>query len=531
MMLRAFRLFPIAACAAATLLGTTAYALTTPQQLRLDTGRADQGHAVATDAVGNAYVAASISGDSQRADFAVVKYDSRGSRAWTARYSGSVSGQIGRALAVTADSSGNVYATGSILTVVSGIARGTDLLVVRFSPDGIEQWSRRVPAASGSRIALDRSGNVYVGGIAGSTDPDFVIEKYTSTGALLWERRFDGTLGTNDRLSDLEVGPDGNVVVTGWTDSSTSQRGATDIATLKFDAQGNTLWQNVFSETAASDEKPWDLAIDGAGNVYVTGETAADTSGELPVFPITLKYSSGGQPLFTRIGEGFGGRAVAIAGSGGIAVAGGAAFPHVARVDAAGNPIWSTRVASVPAVSEIAINSAGEVFAAGGSFQTLHFDAAGNLIGQHALLSQNRAPASDMALSNLGDLFVTGTAFTSTISSSADVLTLRFAQSGTPTPTPEELRAPTNLTATAVSNQMSLSWSDNASTERGYAIERCTGKGCTSFAEVGRVGANVRSFLDSGLARNTQYRYRVRAFDDTSNSAYSNIVTVRTPRR
>ena len=136
-MLRASHLFAVSACAAVTLLGASAHALTTPQLLRLDTGRSDQGHAIAADAVGNVYVAASIGADSQRADFAVIKYDSRGSRAWTARYSGSINGQIGRALAVTADSSGNVYATGSVMTVVAGVTRGTDLLVVRFSPDGI----------------------------------------------------------------------------------------------------------------------------------------------------------------------------------------------------------------------------------------------------------------------------------------------------------------------------------------------------------------------------------------------------------
>jgi hypothetical protein len=530
-MLRASHLFAVSACAAVTLLGASAHALTTPQLLRLDTGRADQGHAVAADAIGNVYVAASLGADSQRADFAVIKYDSRGSRAWTARYSGSINGQIGRALAVTADSSGNVYATGSVMTVVAGIARGTDLLVVRFSPDGIEQWSRRVAAGIGSRIALDRAGNLYVGGIGGGADPDFLIEKYSSAGTLLWERRFDGTLGNNDRLSDLEVGPDGNVVVTGWTDSSTGQRGATDIATIKLDAQGATLWQNVFTETAAADEKPWDLAIDATGNVYVTGETTADTSGELPVFAITLKYGSNGQPLFARSGEGFGGRAIAVAADGGIALAGGAGFPHIARLGAAGNFIWISRIPTLFSPTEVAINSAGEVFAAGGLFQTVHFDAAGNLIGQHALAARNRDQVADMTLSNVGDLHVTGTAFASTVSSSADVLTLRFAQSGAPAPLPDELRAPTNLGATADSNQVSLQWIDNASSELGYFIERCTGKACTGFVEVGRVAANVRSFVDGGVSTNTQYRYRVRAFNDSINSAYSNVVGLRTPRR
>lgn len=42
--------------------------------------------------------------------------------------------------------------------------------------------------------------------------------------------------------------------------------------------------------------------------------------------------------------------------------------------------------------------------------------------------------------------------------------------------------------------------------------QRCTGSTCTNFVQVGVVGANTRSFSNSGLAGNTIYRYRVRAF-------------------
>ncbi|MEJ7576542.1 MAG: S8 family serine peptidase [Pyrinomonadaceae bacterium] len=99
---------------------------------------------------------------------------------------------------------------------------------------------------------------------------------------------------------------------------------------------------------------------------------------------------------------------------------------------------------------------------------------------------------------------------------------------GTPT-TPS---APSSLTATAASmTQVNLSWRDNSSDETGFRIERCTGSGCTNFAEVGTVGANVISYNNTGLARNTVYSYRVRAYNASGNSAYSNTVSVRTLRR
>jgi subtilisin family serine protease len=86
--------------------------------------------------------------------------------------------------------------------------------------------------------------------------------------------------------------------------------------------------------------------------------------------------------------------------------------------------------------------------------------------------------------------------------------------------------APSNLLVTATrSNSVSLGWTDNSTNETGFSVERCTGSTCTNFAEVGTVGANVTAANNSGLARRTTYRYRVRAYNSGGNSAYSNIVS------
>jgi len=92
--------------------------------------------------------------------------------------------------------------------------------------------------------------------------------------------------------------------------------------------------------------------------------------------------------------------------------------------------------------------------------------------------------------------------------------------------------APTNLSARAVSKtQINLSWTDNASNESGYYIERCTGSKCTNFTRVGTLGANATSYSDIGLTAGTTYRYRVVAYNDYGSSAYSNIVKATTLRR
>jgi len=88
--------------------------------------------------------------------------------------------------------------------------------------------------------------------------------------------------------------------------------------------------------------------------------------------------------------------------------------------------------------------------------------------------------------------------------------------------------APSNLTGTVISTrQINLSWTDNATNEDGYKIERKTGNG--NFAVVGSMGADLTTYNDLGLTPNTSYTYRVYAYNSAGNSIqYSNEVTVST---
>src|SRR2546428_10873076 len=100
-----------------------------------------------------------------------------------------------------------------------------------------------------------------------------------------------------------------------------------------------------------------------------------------------------------------------------------------------------------------------------------------------------------------------------------------YANTATATP-PTVPASPTGLTATAVSGtQNELAWTDNATNEDGYRIERCAGAGCTTFAQIATVGANVVTYRDAGLTAGTSYSYRVRAYNVAGSSGYSNTAT------
>lgn len=89
--------------------------------------------------------------------------------------------------------------------------------------------------------------------------------------------------------------------------------------------------------------------------------------------------------------------------------------------------------------------------------------------------------------------------------------------------------APSNAAASATSDTtINVGWVDNADNEAGFEVERCTGSGCTSFAPVASVGADVVLYGDTGLTASTAYRYRVRAVNADGTSAYSNIASATT---
>jgi C1A family cysteine protease len=99
-----------------------------------------------------------------------------------------------------------------------------------------------------------------------------------------------------------------------------------------------------------------------------------------------------------------------------------------------------------------------------------------------------------------------------------------------PSDLPSPPAAPSSLMATALSSsQVNLNWVDSSNNEDGFKIERCTGLGCSSFAQIATVGANVVAYSDKNLAGNTTYTYRVRSYNTGGNSAYSSVVSATTP--
>jgi hypothetical protein len=101
-----------------------------------------------------------------------------------------------------------------------------------------------------------------------------------------WAARYDNT--STDQCYAMTVDAAGNVYVTG---SSRSGGAFTeDIATIKYNTSGTMLWTKRFVGTGYGEDHGYAIAVDGAGNVYVTGRTWMGTGSNNDI--VTIKYNS-----------------------------------------------------------------------------------------------------------------------------------------------------------------------------------------------------------------------------------------------
>ena len=192
--------------------------------------------------------------------------------AWVQRYNGSVNASD-QATAVAVDASGNVFVTGS--SVGSG---GTeDYATIAYSSAGVPLWTNRYNGPGNGHdtayaVAVDASGNVFVTGSSGdsSGNYDYVTIAYSGAGVPLWTNRFDGPENSWDQATAVAVDGSGNVFVTG---SSRDSSGDYGYVTIAYSGEGVPLWTNRYNGPANGADLASAVAVDGSGNVVVTGRT------------------------------------------------------------------------------------------------------------------------------------------------------------------------------------------------------------------------------------------------------------------
>ncbi|MBN1672137.1 MAG: fibronectin type III domain-containing protein [Kiritimatiellae bacterium] len=89
-------------------------------------------------------------------------------------------------------------------------------------------------------------------------------------------------------------------------------------------------------------------------------------------------------------------------------------------------------------------------------------------------------------------------------------------------------RAPSDPAASALSGgRVRLSWTDNSDNESGFKIDRRQ-SGTTGWVRVATTGPGAVTHTDTGLALETTYYYKVKAYNTAGNSAYTDIAAATT---
>ncbi len=396
---------------------------------------ADSAAAVTVSTSGDVVVTGKSEGTDSDTDYITICYrPSSGAESWKARYDGPAHRED-TAASLTSDALGNVIVTGSS----NGVDTGPDYATIKYGPTGGELWTARVANSGASRtyrlepaaMALDPWGNIFVTGKLEDGSlyvPDaYVTTKYDPDGSELWSAEHS-SLDGDSIVEDLTIDAEGNVLVTGSLE--TSHQDPEAYVTVKYNPDGSELWVAEYDGAEGEEDAAVSVAVDGIGNVHVTGYSEGDGTGwdyatvkygpdggehwarryngplDSTDFPASIAVDSWSNVYVTGISRGSGT---------------GYDFATV-KYDPNGNELWVARydgpASEDDEAGSVLVNSLGEVFVTGSSegagtdrdFATIKYDQDGN----EAWVARYDGPTSEgetavgMALDETGNVYVTG---------------------------------------------------------------------------------------------------------------------------
>lgn len=243
-------------------------------------------------------------------------------------------------------------------------------------------------------MVLDTSGNIYVTGTgtASGNNINYITIKYNSAGTVQWLQSYDNNTST-DIASGIAVDKAGNVYVTGHSIGV-----GNDIATVKYNSSGVQQWVHRYDGPGNSDDYPSGIVVDSLGEIYVTGYSRG-VNNDFDI--VTIKYTSSGPlPLWIK------------------------------RYNGTGN--------STDQGYGLAVDNSGNVYVTGLStgigtgidYITIKYNPFGTLLWEQRYngTANDDDYARDIALDNSGNVYVTGSSVG--IGSSSDCLTIKYNNSG-----------------------------------------------------------------------------------------------------
>ncbi len=382
-------------------------------------------------------------------DIGVWKYGPNDQLLWSARYGrAGADPDVPSDLAI--DPAGNIYVAGS-----SGWPyNGRTFTVLKYSPSGALQWARHLVEtnaldALATAVAVDAAGNLTVAGRAGLVP---VVQRYTPTGDLRWESRFEAS--DYEHKPGVAVNRDGETYMATAITKVSSAFQASDLVIRKLSPDGRTLW----SRTVDSGGPDYfsALTLDQDENIIAVGTSIG--SDDYAVNAAVHKFTPDGTHLWsTNVGRvpgsddrEFGARAVASDRNNHVVILVGIEYDDesrgtlVARLDPAGRTDWSALEPDLESDQpQMAVDVQGGVYFAGRQFQaptgydmvTVKYGANGSRRWSvsHAAPGISWDSGTAVAIDPRGDVSVLGESTPQT-GLNTDLLLVRYRQTDLPAP-------------------------------------------------------------------------------------------------
>lgn len=312
-------------------------------------------------------------------DIFLAKYDASGNYVW-AKVIGGTNTDL--AVSVSLDGSGNILLTGTFTGTVdfdpgsatTNLTSGgqSDIFLAKYDASGNFVWAKRLGGTSTDNVSYlttDGSGNIYITGNYNGTadfDPgagsanlttfngntDLYLAKYNGSGEYVWAKSI-GNSGSDCGVS-ISLDGSGNIHLTGYFQgtvdfdpgsgtSNLTNVGGFDIFLAKYDNTGNHLWSKQLS--GISLEESTSIALDGNGNVYLTGYFSGTVDFD-PGSGTTNLTSNGGNDIF------------------------------FAKYNVSGEYVWASAIGgtSTDCPNTISLDAGGNLYISGYFNQTVDFD-------------------------------------------------------------------------------------------------------------------------------------------------------------